>query len=405
MTTPAHRLSTPELVGMVAALMSLNALAIDVMLPAMGVIAEDLGVADANDQQLVIVAYVIGFGLPQLVFGPLADRFGRRPTLAISLVGYTVAGFACMLAPSFELLLALRFVHGVFASGCRVIAVAVVRDLFAGRMMARLLSLVMTVFMLVPIIAPAIGQGIVLVASWPWCFGLLGVAGLVMMLWTAVRLPETLPEDGRRPFGLRATLGAYASVLRNRLTFGYMLGSGVVFGALFAFLSASEQIFREVFGRGDDFVLWFAGIAIVLAIANFANSRLVTRFGMRRLGHLALIAFTLLAATLYGLTEILGESFGLFYPLFTACFAFFGLIGANFNALAMEPLGRVAGTASAAYGFATTTLSALIGGLIGRAYDGTTGPLLLGFVVLGLGASLIVLVTERGRLLAGDAKA
>lgn len=383
---------------MVAALMSLNALAIDVMLPAMGAVATDLGVRNANDQQLVILAYVLGFGFPQLVFGPVADRYGRRPVLMLALVGYTIAGFACMAAPSFEMLLALRFIHGIFAAGCRVVAVTLVRDLFAGRGMAKVMSLVMTVFMVVPIVAPAIGQGILLIAHWRWCFGVLGIAGVLMLGWTVVRLPETLDVTLRQPLGVRQTLGAYAAVLRSRPTFGYMLSSGIIFGALFAFLSASEQIFREVFDRGDTFVLWFAAIALVLALTNFANSRLVTRFGMRRLSHIALAAFTGLAAMLLGLTTVFGENFAIFLPLFALCFAFFGLIGANFNALAMEPLGRIAGTASAAYGFATTTLSAVLGGLIGRAYDGSTGPLMLGFVGLGLASLIAVAVTERGRL-------
>ena len=398
----ATGLRTPELVAMVAALMSLNALAIDVMLPAMGAVAADLGVSDANDQQLIVVAYVLGFGFPQLLFGPLADRFGRRPVLAVALVGYTLAGFACMAAPTFEVLLALRFGHGIFAAGCRVVSVTLVRDLFVGRGMARVMSLVMTVFMVVPIVAPALGQGILLVAPWQWCFGVLGVAGLGVMLWTGLRLPETLRPEDRGTLSLGATLRAYGRVVSTRTTFGYMLASGCIFGALFSFLAASEQIFREVFDKADTFALWFAGIAMILAVANFTNSKLVTRFGMRRLGHIALCGFTGLAALLMALSAVYGDHLALFFPLFALCFAFFGLIGANFNALAMEPLGRVAGTASAAYGFATTTVSALLGGMIARAYDGTTRPLMFGFVCLGLSSLLVVAVTERGRLFRDD---
>ncbi|MEZ4339660.1 MAG: multidrug effflux MFS transporter [Sandaracinaceae bacterium] len=401
-TAPTVRLSTPELVSMVAALMSLNALAIDVMLPALGAVASDLGVTNPNDQQLVVVAYVLGFGFPQLVFGPLADRFGRRPVLAVAIVGYTVSGFACMAAPTFGALLALRFVDGVFAAGCRVIAVTLVRDLFAGRNMAKVMSLVMTVFMIVPVIAPAIGQGVLFIAPWQWCFGVLGVAGMAMLAWTMLRLPETLAVEARRPLSVRATLGAYGAILKSRPTFGYMLASGVIFGALFGYISASEQIFREVFDQGDSFALWFAAVATVLAAMNFTNSRLVSRFGMRRLSHVALIGFTSVAALLLGVTFAFGDHLALFFPLFTICFAFFGLIGANFNAMAMEPLGKVAGTASAAYGFATTTLSAVVGGLIGRAYDGTTRPLLIGYVALGATSLVIVLIVERGRLFRGE---
>lgn len=390
--------SAVELVAMVASLMALNALAIDVMLPALEGIARDLSVTHPNDQQLVIVAYILGFGAPQLAWGPLSDRFGRRPVLFAAIGGYTVTGLLTVGVDTFEMLLAMRFAQGIFAAGCRVGAVAVVRDLYAGRGMARIMSLVMTVFMVVPITSPMLGQGILAIAPWKAIFGVIGLAGLTVLVWTFTRLRETLPADRRSPLAPRRIGAAYASVIKTRVTFGYMLASGVIFAALFAFISASEQIFREVFGKEETFVFWFAGVALALSAANFANSRLVRRFGMRRLSHGALVGFTALALLLLALMSFVGERFEIFLPLFAGLFALFGLIGANFNAMAMEPLGKIAGTASAAYGFATTTVSGVIGGAIGRAYDGTTAPLLLGFAGLGATCLVIVTVTERGRL-------
>ncbi len=387
-----------EFVAMMAALMALNALAIDAMLPALDRMAETLHILNDNDRQLVIIAYVIGFGAPQIVFGPLSDRYGRRPILFIALTGYILTGLACMQADTFRMLLIARFSQGVFASGCRVVAVSVVRDVFAGRSMARIMSLIMTVFMVVPILAPAIGQGILFVAPWQWIFGILSAAGLAMLVWTWFRLAETLPEERRAPLNITAIGGAYWQIFTNRVTFGYMLASGVIFGALFAYIASSEQIFREVFGKNETFALWFGGIALALSAANFLNSRLVERFGMRRLSHIALIGFSITSLTLLIVTQVFGEKLIIFYPLFALSFGFFGLIGANFSALALEPLGKIAGTASAAYGFATTTLSGLIGGLIGRAYDGTIAPVMMGYFALGLVSLLIVFITEKGKL-------
>lgn len=391
-------LSVREFVAMVAALMALNALAIDVMLPALDEIAAAFSLERANDQQLVIFAYILGFGAPQLAFGPLTDRFGRRQVLFASLVAYTITGFACMAAGSFSALLAIRFLQGVAASGCRVVAVSIVRDVFEGRGMAKIMSLVMTVFMVVPIAAPSIGQLVLLGFSWEWTFGILGLAGLAMLAWTAARLPETLPEDRRRALNPRSTAADYAEVFRCRVTFGYMAASGVIFGSLFAFIGSAEQVFTEVFALGDGFVLWFAGVAASLSVANFTNSRLVERLGMRRLSHGALLGFIALSALLALVMVGVGEHFAIFFPLFCAVFACFGLIGSNFNALAMEPLGRIAGTASAAYGFATTTVSSAIGYAIGTQYNGSSVPLVLGFAILGSVSLVIVTITERGRL-------
>ena len=392
---------TTELVVMIAGLLALNALAIDVMLPALDDIAAALGLiadpaaASDNRQQLIIYAYIAGFGAPQIVYGPISDRFGRRGVLLVSLAFYTLVGATCMFARDFTMLLVLRFLQGIAASGVRVVAVSVVRDLFAGRGMARVMSLVMTIFMVVPILAPAIGQLVLLTSTWEWTFGILAVGGAFMFAWVWLRLPETLPEARRGALSWAGSFAAYASVFRDRTARGYMLASGVIFGALFAFIGAAEQIFTEVFGLEETFVLWFAGIALTLSAANFTNSRLVERFGMRRLSHAALVGFNLLSLALLVAMQVGGERLALFFPLFALIFACFGLIGSNFNALAMEPLGHIAGTASAAYGFATTTISSLIGYLIGSRYDGSVSPVVLGFFALGMVSLLIVRLTER----------
>lgn len=402
----AHGRSVPsrtEMVVMVAALMALNALAIDIMLPALGEIASATGLTgaspeDANRQQLIIFAYILGFGAPQLFWGPISDRFGRRMPLSIGLIGYALTAVLCAALRDFHALLAARFLQGVFASGARLVAVSVVRDLYAGRRMAGFMSLVMTIFMIVPMIAPAMGQVVLFIAPWQWIFGVLALFGLALLVWTWFRLPETLPEDARKPLNLASAFGNYLEVGRSRVTFGYMCASGIIFGALFSFIGSSEQVFRGVFGQEETFAFWFAGIAAALAGANFFNSRFVERVGMRRLSHGAMVVFILMSSALALRTWLFGESLYWFFPMFTLTFACFGMMGANFSALAMEPLGKIAGTASAAYGFATTTVSSLLGMVIGSYYNGTTLPLMLGFVALGVGSLIVVLITEKGKL-------
>ncbi|WP_300390710.1 multidrug effflux MFS transporter [Henriciella sp.] len=387
-----------EFVGLIAAMMALNALAIDTMLPALHEISRSYALQKQNDQQLVIFSYVLGFGAPQLVFGPISDSFGRKKVVLGCIAAYAVTGFACMAATSFSMLLATRFLQGIAASGIRVIAVSVVRDLMGGRAMARIMSLVMTVFMVVPILAPSIGQGVMLFAPWQWTFGILGLAGIAMFFWISARLPETLPAEDRSPLNLKGSFRAYRQVVTNRVTFGYMCASGVIFGALFSYVASSEQVFRDVFDKADTFVLWFAGIAGALSVANYMNSRIVERLGMRRVSHSVLLAFIVIAAVNTILMATLGQKLAIFYPLFALTFACFGLIGANFNSLAMEPLGKIAGTGSAAYGFMTTTVASFFGWMVASRFDGSVVPILEGYVGLGLTCLVIVLVTERGRL-------
>lgn len=387
-----------ELVTFVAGLMALNAFAVDIMLPALDDIAATYSLARANDQQLVIFAYILGFGAPQLFFGPIADAYGRRNLLRVCLVGYFVFSLACIATATFELLLLVRFVQGVFASGIRVIATSIVRDLVAGRAMARIMSLIVTVFMIVPIIAPAVGQGVIMIASWQWTFGVLAIAAAAMLVWGHVRLPETLPDDRRQPLNFRGVSGAFVSVVTTRESLGYMAASGVIFGALFAFIGASEQIFSDVFDQGELFPLWFAVIAGVLAIGSMLNARLVERYGMRRISHGVLIAFIALSILNVMAMSFIGEKLYLFVPLFALTFGCFGMMGANFSAIALEPLGKVAGTASAVYGFATSTVASFFGWMVASRFDGSVIPILVGFVGLGVLSLFFVLLTERGRL-------
>lgn len=383
---------------MVASLLALNALAIDSMLPALEKVGEYYQIQTANDQQLIIFAYIFGFGFPQLVFGPVSDRFGRKGLLQICLLGYSITGILCMFGSSFTMLLALRFVQGVFAAGVRVIASAVVRDVTSGRVMARIMSLVFTVFIIVPIIAPALGTLVMTVFHWKWTFGMLGVSGLLVFVWVHFRLPATLPPENRQPLNMPHIIGAYKLVLKNRISLGYMLASGLTFGALFAFIGASEQIFDEVFHRGETFWLWFGIIATGIGVANLTNAKIVERVGMRRISHSVIILFIVFSFLNLLSQYILGPTFWLFLPLFAATFACFGMMGANFSSLALEPLGQIAGTASAAYGFATSTVSAVIGLLIARQFDGSVLPILMGFLGLGIAALIVVLWAEQGVL-------
>lgn len=398
-STPSHNLSTPEFVAMVAWLMALNALAIDVMLPAMSEIGQALGAASENDAQLIVVIYMLGFGTSQLVWGPVTDRFGRKSVLSIVLVGYVLASLGCTLSHDFNTLLIWRFVLGVMAGGTRVIAVSVVRDLYVGRGMARIMSLVMTVFMVVPILAPLIGQTILdAFHVWQSTFGVLALGGLIMLIWSHFRLPETRPPEKRTSINPKAVLSAYATVFKTREAVGYMFASGIIFGALFAFISSSEQIFNDIFERPDEFVYWFAAIAAAMSVANFTNARIVERFGQRLISHCAIIGFTIVSLILLLITIAEGPNLYVFMALFAIVFMNFGFMGPNFNSMAMEPLGRIAGTASALLGFASTTMAASIGGLIAAQYDKTLEPVLIGYICLGLVTFAIVLWTEKGKL-------
>lgn len=394
-----RRLPLPEFVALTAALMALNALAIDIMLPALPQMGADFRIAEENDRQLIIVAYMLGFGVSQLFYGPLTDRFGRRNVLFISLFFYVVAALMCVYAPTFELLIASRAFMGASAGGSRVIAVSAARDLYVGRQMAKVMSLVMIVFMSAPIVAPFFGQMMLKTMSWHGIFVALACFGAIMFLWVLIRMPETLPIDRRVPLNIPSMLGNYWKVIRTREALGYTIASGFLFGGLMSYISSSEQLYHEVYNTGDWFALWFAGAAIAMSISNLVNSRLVERLGMRPISHAALIAFVLVSVT-HAVIAMLGPvPFPLFYALVILAFFAIGFQGPNYNAIAMEPLGALAGSGAALIGFASSFVSASIGGLVARQFDGSVTPIFIGHAVVGSLALITILITERGKLM------
>ncbi len=394
-----------EFIAIIALLIAVNALAIDVMLPGMQEIGASLGVADENQRQLVISAYLLGFGVTQLIFGPLSDRFGRRIPLFCGLLIYILAAIGAVFVPAFGPLLALRLIQGAGAAATRVIAIAIVRDVFGGRQMAEIMSLVMTVFMIMPIIAPNAGQLILLVADWHMLFVFMAALAAAITVWAWFRLPETLAPGNRRPFTLVSVATGFKVVMTNRLSLWYTLATTVVFGALFGFINSSEQVYVGIYGLGVWFPVVFAAVAGLMSVASFANSKLVMRIGMRRLSHAALIGFTATSGALAMMSFFGPVPFPLFVSLFAITMVFFGAIGSNFGAIAMEPLGHLAGTASSVQGFFQTVGGALVGAGIGQAFDGTVFPLTLGFFAVGALGLVFVLIAENGKLFGVGASA
>jgi MFS transporter, DHA1 family, multidrug resistance protein len=395
---PYPGLGFRQFVAMIAALMATNALAIDSMLPALPEIGEALGIHVANDRQWVVTSYLLGFGAAQILYGTLADRFGRRAVLLPGLVVYALASLAAALAPDFTTMMIARVAQGIGAAATRVLAVSIVRDTYSGRQMARVMSLTFIVFLAVPILAPSIGQAIVLFAPWRWIFVALGLFGAVVALWVARKLPETLHEDDRSPIAVQPILAAFRICLTTRVSVGYMLAMTFMVGGLFGFINAAQQLFVDVFKAGDVFTLVFAVVAGFMALASFLNSRIVERYGMRRVSHGALVGYLAVTGLHCVVTFTGHETLWTFSAFQCATMFCFGLMVSNFGAMAMDPLGHVAGTASSVQGFVSTVGAALIGFYVGQHFDGTALPIVAGFATCGLVATGFVLVAEKGRL-------
>lgn len=395
-----RRPGAAEMTAMLAGLMALNALAIDSMVPALEQIGDDLHAAAGNARQLVVIAYFLGFGSTQLLWGPLADRFGRKPVLAAGLALYGLFALLCGAAWSFPVLIAARVLQGGAAATTRVLVVAMVRDLFEREAMARVMSLVFMTFMLVPVLAPNIGQAILLVAPWRAIFLVLAVYSAAMLAWTMTRLPETLRPEHRRSLEWRGMASAAGAAIREPQSRGYTLALTIAQGTLIAYIASIQQIVFEDFGAGRIIGLVFAAIAAPMAVSSWANSRIVGRAGLRRVGHGGAAAFALLTAAHAAIAASGHENLITFVVLQGLTMASFAFTSSNLGTLAMEHMGPIAGTASSVQGVVSTFGAALIGYAIGQAFDGTAKPFLFGIAACAAAAFLVIVATEPKRLFA-----
>jgi DHA1 family bicyclomycin/chloramphenicol resistance-like MFS transporter len=388
MNKPKESIGFVEFVALMAMMTALTAMSIDAMLPALSEIGLDLGVRRANDNQLVISLLFLGMAIGQMFYGPVSDSIGRKPTIYIGFGLFAVGCLLSMLTTNFQILLAGRVLQGLGTAAPRIVVIALVRDQYGGRAMARVMSFVMAVFILVPVVAPAFGQTVLLVAHWRAIFGIYLMLVLVIGIWFAWRQPETLPPNRRIPFSLIRIARAIREVVTQRTAFGYTITAGLISGAFIGYLNSAQQVFQEQYELGQLFPLYFAILALAIGSASIMNARLVLRFGMRALSFRALHSTVALSVIILGIAVIMAGQPPLWSLTLYFLLTFFGvgILFGNLNALAMEPLGHIAGVGAAVVGSLSAFISLLLGTLIGQSYNGTVLPLIGGFTILSITA-------------------
>ena len=385
-----------EFVVLMALLTSLAAMSIDAMLPALTVIAHDLG-AENNEQQYVVSAFLLSFGIAQMISGPMSDSFGRKPIIYLGIAVYLVGSIICIFAGDFSDIVMGRAIQGFGAGGPRVTIIALIRDKYKGNDMARVMSLIMMVFILAPILAPTIGQGILLVSEWQAIFAFLIILALLSVIWLGVRQPETLHKENRHPFSLVRIVLAVFEIFCIRASIGYTLMSGLMFSAFFGYLSSAQQVFQVTYQLGELFPLFFAILASGLGIASYFNSRLVHKFGMRCLCKTASISISgltiVFVCLVYAMSGI--PPFYLFMIFMVPTFFCFGILVSNFVTLAMEPLAHIAGVGASVVGSISSLVAVPLGAIIGQQFDGTILPLISGFALFSIITLMLMYWVER----------
>jgi DHA1 family bicyclomycin/chloramphenicol resistance-like MFS transporter len=391
------RLPLAEFVALIALMFSLVAMSIDGMLPALPAIGADLAVSDPNDTQLVVASLFFGLAFGQLLAGPLSDSFGRKPIIYAGFVLFMGGCLLSFFAPSFEWMIAGRILQGVGAAAPRIVTIALVRDQYEGRAMARVMSFALSVFILVPALAPAMGQAILLFSGWRAIFTTFLLIALITSAWFALRQPETLAPERRSAFSIRRILAAAGEVCTTRVAIGHTVATGFVFAAFVGYLSSAQQIFQQTYGVGSWFPAYFAALALSIGCASVINGRLVIRHGMRKISINAIhgltglaLVFLLVVWSLEGVPPL-----WLFMCFFISIFFCIGLLFGNLNALSMEPLGHIAGVGAAVVGFVGTLISVPIGAAVGQAYDGTVWALAGGLSVFGAAALITMHWAQR----------
>ena len=397
-TTLGSSLRPGEFVPLAALLMSLAALSTDALLPALPAIGRDLGALRGNDVQYVITALFLGLGLGQILIGPLSDRIGRKPAMQAGLALFMAGCLVSIFAPTFEVMIGGRILQGIGVAGPRIVTIALVRDQYTGRQMARLMSFVMAVFILVPTVAPGLGQGMLWLGGWRAVFATYIAITVITFAWFALRQPETLPAVRRRPFSARAIAGAALEVLRIRAAAGHTLASAIVFAPFVAYLSSAQQIFQEGYRTGVLFPLWFGVLALAVGCASFVNGYLVMKHGMRRLSQAAMVSITLVSGFAWALALVFDglPPFWLFMAYLLLVFFCMGLVFGNLSALAMEPLGHIAGVGAAVVASISIFIAVPLGTLVGQRFDGTMYAQIAAFGVCGAGALAAMWWAEGG---------